>query len=166
MSTVWGDEPGLSQLTVRPWWHMLSTFMFFPLVIHLRRGKGKAKGLVEMGECGKSMLPSLKFKSPCSRLGTGPSAINFLLPGSTVGHGNEYTCGSGEMLPEEGQPIRAVSGASLTCGEGSGDEAAPHGVLGSLQAHGVLCGLRKPLQADPRVLGIHNQLLYMGPKRR
>lgn len=54
----------------------------------------------------------------------------------------------------------------LTCGEGGGDGAAPHGVLGSLQAHGVLCGLRKPLQADPRVLGIHNQLLYMGPRRR
>lgn len=48
----------------------------------------------------------------------------------------------------------------LTCGEGGGDEAAPHGVLGSLQAHGVLSGLRKTLQADPRVLSIHNQLLY------
>lgn len=139
MSTVWGDEPGLSQLIVRLWWHMLSTLMFFPLVTCLRRGKGKAKGLVEMGEW---------------------------VPGSTMGHGNEYTCGSGEMLLEEEQPIRVMSGVSLTCGEGSGDEAAPHGVLGSLQAHGVLCGLRKPLQADPRVLGIHNQLLYMGPRRR
>lgn len=50
----------------------------------------------------------------------------------------------------------------LTCGEGGGDEAAPHGVLGSLQAHCVLGGLRKTLQADPRVLSIHNQLLYVG----
>lgn len=53
---------------------------------------------------------------------------------------------------------------SLTCGEGGGGDAAPLGVLGRLQEHRVVCALRQALQSYPRVLRIHNQLLW--DKRR
>ena len=48
----------------------------------------------------------------------------------------------------------------LTCDEGGGGEAAPGSVLGRLQEHCVVCALRKALQSDPRVLCVHNQLLW------
>lgn len=50
-------------------------------------------------------------------------------------------------------------GERLTCGEGGGGEAAPLGVLGRLQEDCVVGALRQALQADPRVLRVHDQLL-------
>lgn len=64
---------------------------------------------------------------------------------------------------EEGSVTRV---ASLTCGEGGGGEAAPGGILGCLQEHCVVCALRQTLQSDPRVLCIHDQLLWNKPGRQ
>lgn len=62
----------------------------------------------------------------------------------------------------QGRRRQQSAGQSLTCGEGGGGEAAPRRVLGSLQEHCVVCALRQALQSDPRVLCIHNQLLWNG----
>lgn len=72
--------------------------------------------------------------------------------------------------PAEGPEVtqgrsRQESGSqSLTCGEGGGGEAAPLGILGRLQEHCVVCALRQALQPDPRVLCIHDQLLWNEPE--
>lgn len=46
-----------------------------------------------------------------------------------------------------------------TCGEGSGDHSAGVETPCRLQLDGELCGLGKPLQANPSVLCVENQLL-------
>lgn len=63
----------------------------------------------------------------------------------------------------QGRRRRQGGGASLTCGEGSGGDAASCSVLGRLQEHRVVCALGQALQSDPRVLRVHNQLLQDGP---
>lgn len=80
-----------------------------------------------------------------------------LLPGQVSAEAAE------EPNALQGRKRRQGGGASLTCGEGSGGDAAPLRVLGRLQEHRVVCALRQALQSDPCVLRIHNQLLQDEP---
>lgn len=78
MSTAWRDQLGLSSLTPRALLIRVVNFcgvFFLPLLTHARRGKGKAKGLVD-GAWPEAQT-SLPWAGSCVSI-TDPSAINFL----------------------------------------------------------------------------------------